>query len=203
MPHLLHIQSSPRLEGSITRDLSTRYVERWRAEHPGGTVTVRDLGLEPVAHLGLDLLGGFFSPPENLTPAQAAALKVSDALIAEVEAADIVVIGVPMHNFSVPSTLKAWIDHVVRARRTFQYTAEGPKGLMGGKRAVIFISRGGVYSEGAARAADFQEPYLRTILGFIGIRDVTFVRAEGVALGPDQAAEAVNEAHAEIDHLAA
>jgi FMN-dependent NADH-azoreductase len=203
MPHLLQIQSSPRVEDSITRDLSGRYVARWRAEHPGGMVTVRDLGLDPIAHLGVDLLGGFFSPPESLTVAQVAAVKVSDELIAEVEAADILVIGVPMHNFSVPSTLKAWIDHVLRARRTFQYTAEGPKGLLAGKRAVVFISRGGVYSEGAAQAADFQEPYLRTVLGFIGITDVAFVRAEGIALGRDAAAEAVTTARAQIDHLAA
>jgi FMN-dependent NADH-azoreductase len=201
MTHILHIQSSSNLASSVSRDLSKSYVESYRAAHPGATLTERDLVTSPVAHLGVDLLGGFFGKPETLTDAQKAALAISDQLVEELQAASLIVIGAPMYNFSIPSALKAWIDHVVRAGRTFQYTAEGPKGLLNGKKVVLFLASGGVYSDGPYKPYDFQETYLRTILGFIGLTDVTVIRAEGLALGADAAAKAVADARAKAAGL--
>jgi len=201
MTHILHIQSSSNLASSVSRDLSRSYVESYRVAHPDATLTERDLVTSPVAHLGVDLLGGLFGKPEALTEAQKTALAVSDELVEELKAASLIVIGAPMYNFSIPSALKAWIDHVVRAGRTFQYTAEGPKGLVNGKRVVLFLASGGVYSDGPYKPYDFQETYLRTILGFIGLTDVAVVRAEGLALGAEAAAKAVAEARAKAAGL--
>jgi FMN-dependent NADH-azoreductase len=196
MNHILLIQSSSNLASSVSRDLAGTYVKDYVAAHPGATVTERDLVSASVPHLGVDLLGGFFGKPEELTEAQKGALALSNSLVDEVFAASLIVIGVPMYNFSIPSALKAWIDHVIRAGRTFQYTAEGPKGLVTGKKAVLFLASGGVYSDGPYKPYDFQETYLRAILGFIGITDVTVVRAEGLAMGPDAATKAVADARA-------
>jgi FMN-dependent NADH-azoreductase len=201
MAHILLIQSSSNLASSVSRDLSETYVKDYTAAHPDATVTERDLVASPIPHLGVDLLGGFFGKPETLTEAQKTALALSDTLVDEVEAASLIVIGVPMYNFSIPSALKAWIDHVIRAGRTFHYTAEGPKGLVAGKKAVLFLASGGVYSDGPYKPYDFQESYLRAILGFIGITDVTVVRAEGLALGPDSATKAVADARAKAAAL--
>jgi FMN-dependent NADH-azoreductase len=157
----------------------------------------------PIPHLGVDLLGGMFGKPEALTDAQNAALAVSSELIAEIEAASLIVIGVPMYNLSIPSALKAWIDYVVRAGRTFQYTATGPVGLVSGKKLVLFLASGGLYSEGPFKPYDFQETYLRAILGFIGLTDVTVVRAESLALGGDAATKSVADARAQAAAIAA
>jgi FMN-dependent NADH-azoreductase len=203
MTQILLIQSSSNLASSVSRDLSETYVKDYVAAHPGATVTERDLVASPLPHLGVDLLGGFFGKPETLTEAQKTALSLSDTLVDEVEAASLIVIGVPMYNFSIPSALKAWIDHVIRAGRTFHYTAEGPKGLVTGKKLVLFLAAGGVYSDGPYKPYDFQESYLRAILGFIGITDVTVVRAEGLALGPESATKAVADARAQAAALAA
>jgi FMN-dependent NADH-azoreductase len=202
MTHILLIKSSSNLASSVSRDLSETFVKDYTAAHPDATVTERDLVASPVPHLGVDLLGGFFGKPEELTEAQKTALALSDTLVGEIEAASLIVIGVPMYNFSIPSALKAWIDHVVRAGRTFHYTAEGPKGLVTGKKAVLFLASGGVYSDGPYKPYDFQETYLRAILGFIGITDVTVVRAEGLALGPESASKAVADARAKTAALA-
>ncbi len=203
MTQILLIQSSSNLASSVSRDLSETYVKDYVAAHPGTTVTERDLVASPLPHLGVDLLGGMFGKPETLTEAQKTALALSDTLVDEVEAASLIVIGVPMYNFSIPSALKAWIDHVIRAGRTFHYTAEGPRGLVTGKKAVLFLAAGGVYSDGPYKPYDFQESYLRAILGFIGITDVTVVRAEGLALGADSATKAVADARAQAAALAA
>lgn len=196
MTHILLIQSSSNLASSVSRDLSETYVKDYKAAHPDATVTERDLVTAPIPHLGVDLLGGFFGKPEALTEAQKAALAVSDTLVKEIEDASLIVIGVPMYNFSIPSALKAWIDHIVRAGRTFRYTENGPQGLVTGKKAVLFLASGGVYSEGPYKPYDFQETYLRGILGFIGLTDVTVVRAEGMALGAETATKAVADARA-------
>ena len=196
MTNILLIQSSSNLASSVSRDLSDSYVAAYKAAHPDATVTERDLVSTPIPHLGVDLLGGFFGKPEALTEAQKTALAVSDTLIDEITAASLIVIGVPMYNFSIPSALKAWIDHVVRAGRTFQYTGEGPNGLVTGKKAVLFLASGGVYSDGPYKPYDFQETYLRAILGFIGLTDVTVVRAEGLALGAESVTKAVADARA-------
>jgi FMN-dependent NADH-azoreductase len=203
MTHILLIQSSSNLASSVSRDLADSYVKDYKAAHPDATVTERDLVTAPIPHLGVDLLGGMFGKPEALTEEQAKALALSNALVDEVEAASLIVIGAPMYNFSIPSALKAWIDHVIRAGRTFHYTAEGPRGLVTGKKAVLFLAAGGVYSDGPYKPYDFQESYLRAILGFIGITDVTVVRAEGLALGADSATKAVADARAQAAALAA
>ena len=198
MSHLLVIHSSPNPGRSITRQLTQSYVARWP-----GTVTTRDLAADPVPHLGADLLAGLGATPADRGPAQAAAVARADQIIAEVEQADVIALGIPMYNFSVPSTVKAWIDHLLRAGRTFRYTAEGPEGLLSGKKVLLFVARGGIYGEGPGKAADFQEPYLRQVLGFIGLTDVTVIAAEGIAYGPDQAEAAIAAAHTAIGQLAA
>jgi FMN-dependent NADH-azoreductase len=201
MTHILLIESSSNLASSVSRDLSESYVKGYTAAHADTTVTERDLVASPIPHLGVDLLGGMFGKPETMSEAQKSALAVSDALVDEIFAASMIVIGVPMYNFGIPSALKAWIDHVIRAGRTFQYTAEGPKGLVTGKKAVLFLASGGVYTDGPYKSYDFQETYLRSILGFIGITDVTVVRAEGLAMGPDAATKAVADARAKATAL--
>jgi FMN-dependent NADH-azoreductase len=201
MTQILLIQSSSNLASSVSRDLSDAYVTAYKAAHPDAVVTERDLVASPIPHLGVDLLGGFFGKPESLTEAQRTAVALSDTLVEEITTASLIVIGVPMYNFSIPSALKAWIDHVIRAGRTFNYTAEGPKGLVIGKKAVLFLASGGVYSDGPYKPYDFQETYLRAILGFIGITDVTVVRAEGLAMGPDAATKAVADARAKAAAL--
>lgn len=196
MTHVLLIQSSSNLASSVSRDLSQSYVKAYKAAHPDATVTERDLVTTPVPHLGVDLLGGLFGKPEELTEAQKTALALSNTLVEEIEAASLIVIGVPMYNFGIPSALKAWIDHVIRAGRTFRYTETGPQGLVTGKKVVLFLAAGGVYSDGPYKPYDFQETYLRAVLGFIGLTDVTVVRAEGLALGEEAATKAVADARA-------
>jgi FMN-dependent NADH-azoreductase len=196
MTHILLIQSSSNLASSVSRDLADSYVKDYKAAHPDATVTERDLVTSPIPHLGVDLFGGMFGKPEALTAEQAKALALSNALVDEIEAASLIVIGAPMYNFSIPSALKAWIDHVIRAGRTFRYTEAGPQGLVHGKKLVLFLASGGVYSDGPYKPYDFQETYLRAILGFIGMTDVSVVRAEGLAMGPDAAAKGVADARA-------
>ncbi len=203
MSQILLIQSSSNLAGSVSRDLAAAYAKDYVAAHPGATLVERDLVTAPAPHLGVDLLGGFFGQPDALTEAQKAALATSDTLIDELLASPLIVIGVPMYNFGIPSALKAWIDHVVRAGRTFQYTAEGPKGLATGKKAVLFLASGGFYSDGPFKPYDFQETYLRTILGFIGITDVTVIRAQNLARGEEARTKSITDARAAATALAA
>jgi FMN-dependent NADH-azoreductase len=201
MTQLLVIESSANLASSASRDLTRAFVAGYKAAHGEATIVTHDLVADPVPHLGVDLLGGFFGKPEELTEAQKAAIALSDKLIDQVEAASVIVIGAPMYNFSIPSALKAWIDHLARAGRTFRYTENGPQGLLGGRKVVLLLASGGIYSDGPYKTYDFQETYLRAILGFIGLTDVTVVRAEGMALGAESAAKAVAEAKAAIANL--
>jgi FMN-dependent NADH-azoreductase len=201
MATVLVLNSSATGEASVSRLLVQEAVERLTDEDPDLRVVTRDLGANPVPHLTLDsataLRGG---TPAN--DAQAAALGLSNELISELKAADVVVIGAPMYNFGIPSTLKAWFDYVLRAGQTFRYTEAGPEGLVTGKRAIVVESRGGLYSQGPAQVMDSQEPHLRTLLGFIGITDVAFVRAEKLGFGPEARDEAVGAAQAELARLA-
>jgi FMN-dependent NADH-azoreductase len=183
MNSLLVINSSAAREGSVSRTLVEETVARLLEGNPEARVVRRDLGSSPVPHLTIDTLSGVRGQPA--TAAENAARALSDELIAELRAADTVVIGAPMYNFSVPTSLRAWFDHVLRAGETFSYSEAGPKGLLAGKRVIVIESRGGLYSEGPAGAFDFQEPYLRHLLGFVGITDVTFVRAEKIGYGPE------------------
>ncbi len=199
MSTLLHIDSSARSGGSISRQLTASYATQWQAKNPGGKIVHRDLAADTLPHLSESLLGAYFTPADARNAEQAELIKQSDALVDELLAADTIVIGVPMYNFAPPSTLKAWIDHVFRAGRTFKYTETGPVGLVNGKKAVIILSRGGKYSEGPMEALDFQGKYLKGALGFIGITDVELVIAEGVSMGEEAAKQALANAEAKIN----
>jgi FMN-dependent NADH-azoreductase len=199
MSTLLHIDSSARSGGSISRELTASFAQQWQAKNPGGKVIHRDLAANALPHLSESLLSAYFTPADARSAEQAEVIKQSDALVDELLAADTIVIGVPMYNFAPPSTLKAWIDHVFRAGRTFKYTETGPVGLVTGKKAIIILSRGGKYSEGPMEALDFQGKYLKSALGFIGITDVELVVAEGVSMGEEAAKAAVADAQAKIN----
>ncbi|MCB2099549.1 MAG: FMN-dependent NADH-azoreductase [Rhodobacterales bacterium] len=186
MTNLLLIDSSPRGDASVTRRLTAAFQAAWRAAGRGDAIRHRDLAETPVPHLDGTILGAFFSPAENHTPEQAAAAALSETLVSELEAADVIVIGAPMFNFAIPSVLKAYIDHVARAGRTFRYTEAGPQGLLTGKKVYVLTARGG-----PASAMDFVEPYLRGMLGFLGLTDVTFIAATDLNMGADPAAKAL------------
>ena len=203
MANVLYINSSVRNAGSLSRQLSSEFVAKWKSANPADTVVERDLASNPVPHLTEQMMGAFFTPAEARNAEQAHVVKVSDSLVDELLAADVIVIGAPMYNFSVPSSLKAWIDHVARVGRTFQYGANGPEGLLKGKKVYVFTASGGVYSEGAAVAFDHLTTFLRTVLGFIGLTDVQFIRAEGVAMGEQAVADTVARGRKSIDALIA
>jgi FMN-dependent NADH-azoreductase len=197
MKNILLIQSSPRGPESYSQRVAESIVNEIMDRNPGTTVTFRDLAEDPLPHVGPAFISSLSAKPGELTAEQRDALALSDALIEELQTADIVVLAVPMHNFGIPSTLKAWIDwidHVVRAGRTF--TEGGPEGLLKGKRLILVLASGGVYSNGAAKQLDFQEPYLRVVLGFIGLSDIEVVRVEGVAMSAIGADKAVASATA-------
>ncbi len=160
----------------------------------------RDLG-GAMPHLDGEALGALMLPAAERTARQREFVAFADALIAEIETADTIVLAVPMYNFSIPSTLKAWIDHIARAGRTFRYIAAGSEGLLKGKKVFVVTVRGGIYSEGPAGAFDFQEPYLRAVLGFIGLDDVTFLHLEGLKISPEAAASGLARARAAFARL--
>lgn len=181
MPTLLHLDSSP-LENSISRELTREFVKTWKTAHPDGSVIYRDVATHTPKPIDAAWIGAGFTPVDARTPEQKALLAPSEELIAELEKADEYVFGVAMHNFSIPSSLKLWIDLVVRSGRTFRYGANGPQGLLVGKKATVLVASGGVYESGTPAAAlNFVEPYVKTILGFVGVTDVKFVTAAGAA----------------------
>ena len=181
MPTLLHLDSSP-LESSISRELTREFVKTWKAAHPDGSVIYRDVAAHTPRPLDAAWIGAGFTPVDARTAEQKALLAPSEELIAELESADEYVLGVAMHNFSIPSTLKLWIDQVARSGRTFSYGANGPQGLLLGKKATVVIASGGVYALGTPMGGlNFVEPYLKAVLGFLGVTDVTFVTAGGAA----------------------
>jgi FMN-dependent NADH-azoreductase len=181
MSTLLKITSSP-LPSSISTELTTEFVNAWKAKNPGGTVISRNLSEAPPKPIDQTWISAAYTPEGGRTDEQKAVLAPSDTLIAELQQADEIVIGVAMHNFSIPSVLKLWIDQVARTGKTFKYDANGPEGLLKGKKATILVASGGVYEAGTpAGALNFVEPYLRAVLGFVGITDVKFVTAAGAA----------------------
>ena len=200
---LLQIDSSPLGDASVSRILTDAITAAWKQATPGLAVTSRDLAAAPPDHLSGELLQVVkFRQLDGLNDRQKRELALTDALVDEFLAADVVVIGAPMYNFSIPTQLKAWIDRIAQPGKTFRYTETGPAGLAGGKTVVIASTRGGVYSKSdALRALDHQEAYLRTVMGFFGITDVSIIRAEGVAMGPDARDTALAAAHAEIGRL--
>lgn len=179
---ILHIISSPRGQASFSIKLGNEIVEHLQQKYPGSIVATHNLTDTPFPHLEEVYLSSFLTETEKRTPKQLEAIRHSDESIAELMEADIIVIGVPMYNFSIHSSLKAWLDHVLRAGITFRYSENGPEGLVKNKKVYLAISSGGVYSEGPMKSYDFTEPYLLKALSFIGITDITTYRVEGVAI---------------------
>lgn len=200
---ILVVNSSPRNDSSLTRGLVEKLIAGLQTQAPDSTVTLRDLAAAPFPHLDEKVLAGFFTPAAQRTADVQEALALSDQAVAEVLAADILVIGAPMWNFGVPSVLKAWIDHIARAGLTFRYTASGPEGLATGKRAIIVSARGGIYSQGPLQSLDHQESHLTAVLNFIGITDIEIVRVEGAALGPDSVKQGLAVAEQKLAGLLA
>ena len=204
MPKLLHVQSSPSLTGSVTRELSNKFVDQWVASHANMEVDMIDLSADPLPHFGPAIMAGATTPPEEWSDETRDAMALTDRLINQVEAADVIVIGSPMINFSICSQLKAWIDHITIAGRTFDFVAPGiSKGLLFGKKVFVVEARGGDYRDAPVNAFDFQEPLLRTQLGFLGLYDVTFIRAEGMRQNPDEADSIIKHAESVIARVAA
>jgi FMN-dependent NADH-azoreductase len=202
MSNLLYVTSSLFGAQSKSDRIGREFVQAFYEAHPGTRIVTRDLNADPVPHLTGDALGA----PENAeSPAQEKALVRVETLISELEAADTIVIAAPMYNFSIPSVLKAWIDHIARAGRTFRYTEKGPVGLLTGKKVFIVTARGGFYAgDGAMKNYDFHEPYLRTVLGFLGLDTISFIYVEGQALGSEIAESGLKRARDAIgNHLPA
>ncbi len=192
--NILQINASARQGANSTR-LADSIVARLRSAHPAAGLVVRDLARNPHPVLDEAALGALFTPADQRTPEQAARVALDDALIAEVQAADAIVLGVPMYNFGVPVQFKSWVDAIARAGVTFRYTEKGPEGLLKGKTVYIGLARGGRYRD---TPADSQVPYLKTVLGFLGLTDVRFIYAEGLNMGPDGAQRGFDEAEADI-----
>lgn len=185
---LLLVTSSLFGDGSQSGRIAREFVDSWLRSNPGTRVVERNLTPETMPHLSQATLAAVMTPAEQRSDAQRALAAFADSLIAEVEAADTIVLAAPMYNFTIPTTLKAWLDHIARAGRTFRYTAAGPEGLLKGKKVFVVTGRGGVYSgDSPSKAFDFQEPYLRAMLGFIGLTDVSFVHVEGLNISKDAA----------------
>ncbi len=200
MKTILVIDSSVGGEASVSKTLVKEAVAALTAAQPDSRIIHRDLGKEPVPHLTEENIAGVRGEPT--TDVHHASRALSDTLIAELRDADTIVIGAPMYNFSVPTVLRSWFDHVLRAGETFSYSEAGPKGLLTGKKVIVVESRGGFYSEGPAQAIDFQEPYLRQLLAFIGLTDVTFVHAEKIGFGPEARAAAIADATTKLRRIA-
>jgi FMN-dependent NADH-azoreductase len=194
--NILQIYSSARRDASHSTRLANRLVQRLRESEPESTLTVRDLNDAPHPVLDEAALGALFAPPDKRTREQAARVALDDALIAEIQAADVVVLGIPMYNFGVPAPLKNWIDAVSRAGVTFRYSEKGPEGLLKGKKVYVALTRGGQYRN---TPSDTQVPYLQTVFTFLGLTDVQFVYAEGLAMGPDAERNAIASAHEQIE----
>jgi FMN-dependent NADH-azoreductase len=196
---LLHIDSSILSDNSVSRQLTRDIVNQWTASHPGTVVDYLDLALNSPSHFSAESLGFRMPAGSVFSETQRRENAVTEALVSQFLAADVIVVGTPMYNFSIPSQLKAWIDRVAQAGRTFTYTDKGPQGLAGGKTVIVASSRGGVYSTSeGGRAMEHQESYLQTVFGFFGITDVRFVRAEGIAMGDAKKAEALASAALEV-----
>src|SRR5688500_14449533 len=199
MKTLLQINSSIFSNGGQSSQLADEFVSAWRTGQTDANVIVRDLAREPVPHLTAERFQSFLTDPAKRNAEQQAATDYSDRLIGELKSADVIVLGLPLYNFGVPSTLKAYFDHIARAGVTFRYTAKGPVGLLSGKKAYVFAARGGLY-QGTPR--DTQTSYVRDFLAFLGITDVEFVYAEGLAMGDAAKTAALEQAGAEILRIA-
>lgn len=196
MSTLLKLNTSLFGEHGQSSQLASAFVEQWSRAHPHARVIKRDLAAQPVPHLNAASFAAMGKPAAQRSPEEHWQAALGDQLIAEIEAADVVVLGLPMYNFGVPSTLKAWFDHIARAGRTFRYTSAGPEGLLKGKQVHIFATRGGKY---AGTELDSQTGFVRTFLGFLGMTEVRIVYAEGLAMGESARNTALSQAHQQID----
>jgi FMN-dependent NADH-azoreductase len=204
MPTLLVVTASPRADRSVSRALTTFFLEHWKQRHPGDRILLRDVGHHPVPHVTEPWVVGAYAPMDQQTPESKAAIAVSDVLVEEFLSADRYVFGVPMHNFSIPSTFKAYIDQIVRAGKTFGAGPKGYEGLVTGKKALFLTASGGAYPPARAAAAlNFQEPYLRAIFGFMGVTDVQFVTADNLNRGEDAARQSRERAENALRELVA
>ena len=200
MKNILIVESSPRGDLSVTRKITKTFLAQLKAKSPEANIVTRDLILTPVPHLKEVTIGAFFTPPDQRNNEQKEAIKFSDELTDELLAADTIILSVPMWNFGIPSVLKAWIDHVSRAGRTFSYGAGGLVGLATGKKVIIITSSGSVFSEGPYASYDMLVPYLKTFLSFIGIKDIELIRAEGVN-DPEAQATSLEKAEKQIEQI--
>jgi len=200
MSTLLQINASIHADHGQSSQLATQFVRAFSRARPDLRVVLRDLASDTVPHLSAERFAAFLSKPQERSAAQSDVVAYSDALIAELKQADVIVLGLPMYNFGVPSQLKAYFDHIARAGETFRYTANGPVGLLQGKKAYIFAARGGLY---AGTALDTQTNYVRDFLRFVGIDDIEFVYAEGLAISPESKASGLASAAAQIERMAA
>src|SRR5216683_1648556 len=198
MKTLLQINTSIFSDGGQSSRLAERFVAAWRESNPGGTLIVRDFAKEPVPHIDAGRFGAFLAKPAERTSEQQVVVDYSDALIDELKRADVIVLGLPMYNFGVPSALKAYFDHVARVGETFKYTEKGPVGLLTGKKVYVFAARGGTY---AGTPNDTQTPFIRTFLSFLGMSDIEFVYAEGLAISEARKQQSLARAQAVIDAL--
>lgn len=196
--NLLHISSSLFGNQGKSSQLAEHFIQRWQAQNPATRITRRDLAANPLPHLDGATLTANLTPADQRTPEQQTLAAAADEAIAELQNHDVLVLSVPMYNFGIPSNLKAWLDNVTRAGTTFRYTAQGPEGLLKGKQAYVLTARGGQYQ---GTPNDTQTPYLKTILGFIGITDVRFVHAEKLNMTPELQPQILADAKAEIDKL--
>ena len=195
---ILQINASARSSGANSTRLADAITARLKAQHPAAQVELRDLARDPHPVLDEAALAALFTPAGQRSAEQAARVALDDALIAQVRAADVIVLGVPMYNFGVPVQLKTWLDAIARAGVTFRYTANGPQGLLKGKKVYVALARGGIYRD---TPADSQVPYLKTVLGFLGLSDVEFIYAEGLAMGSEGVDKAFGAAGARIAEL--
>lgn len=200
MTTLLQINTSLFGEDGNSSQLTRRFVDVWKASHPAGRVAVRDLTRNPLPHLDAARMQALFSKPGSRTPEQQAIVDLSDDLIEELKWASVVVIGLPLYNFGIPSTLKTYFDHIARAGVSFSYTAEGPKGLIGDREVYVLAARGGYYQ---GTSADTQTPFVTHFLNLLGIRDIEFVYAEGLNISDESKSRAMQGAGSIIDRLAA
>ena len=198
--NILQINASARSSGANSTRLADAITARLQAQNPEAVVELRDLARDPHPVLDEAALGALFTPAEQRSAEQAARVALDDALIAQVQAVDVIVLGVPMYNFGVPVQLKTWIDAIARAGVTFRYTANGPEGLLKGKKVYVALARGGLYRD---TPADSQVPYLQSVLAFLGMTDVEFVYAEGLAMGAEGADKAFAAAETRIGELIA
>ncbi|MBA8903665.1 MULTISPECIES: FMN-dependent NADH-azoreductase [unclassified Phyllobacterium] len=202
MSSILLVTSSPRGAASHSTAVAKEFANKLQRATPGSQIVTRDLASHPLPHIDAEYTAGIYTPVEARTLEQQRAVAISDKAVDELFAADSIVISTGFINFSISSTLKSWIDHIARAGKTFSYGEDGPKGLVTGKKVYLVIASGGVYSEGPASGMDYATPYLKSVLGFLGMTDVDVVRIEGVGMGPEAAAKAIATAEEQTSHLA-